>query len=481
MIQTGPPIEAEHYPTGSEDAIASQTSWLIQLLYWSLLLGAAPVASAFILPARLPDPDTVVSALTEIFPIIIALGVTCYTWLRYAWSKEAQWLVGAMAFLSFTSFAIAHTALRLVADGRGDILLASDWCGALARTVCAVLLIAGVITNRKIAGHWGWFVHVFVVALWLLFIGGVVRGTVYLAEQIPPVLPINHSILKHIVTVGPHSASTAACLLAIVVYMRRCVKWGDRICKVACLWLCATTMGCAIRTISMTPTALVWWQAHLFDIAAAGVAAIGLSIDSAISHGKTTKQLAGLQAMHHISWSLASAANLSAMLSAFVEALRNAAEAKLVALYLLDESEGALRLEAVHGDDDSDLSVGSTYSIEPDTRPGFHSGHTARALRTGEVQVVKDVFSDVEFTPWRIVALHDGWVISAPILLHHNTAIGVLNLYMDQDKRVEQEKIHLLEMMSALVAPAIENRKNHAMQRSEERETISQASVADAA
>jgi len=155
VTQTGPsPIEAERHPTGSEEVFASQTSWLVQLLYWALLLGAAPVASALLLPERLPAPGSVVTALTEVFPIVVALGVACYGWLRCAWSKEAQWLVGAVAFLSFSLFAVAHTALRLMAAGRPEFLLASDWCGALSKTICAVLLIAAVLVDRKIAGHW---------------------------------------------------------------------------------------------------------------------------------------------------------------------------------------------------------------------------------------------------------------------------------------------------------------------------------------
>ena len=134
--------------------------------------------------------------------------------------------------------------------------------------------------------------------------------------------------------------------------------------------------------------------------------------------------------------------------------------AQLVALYLLNHEENALRLEAAYGDTEGSLKVGSSYSLQPQARPGFHSGHTARAVSEQSTQVVTDVFADVEFLPWRLAARNDGWVVSVPLTSRGRT-LGALDLYIVQDKPVQGERLEMLEAMASLVAPAIENRRGH--------------------
>ncbi|MDO8589076.1 MAG: GAF domain-containing protein [Armatimonadota bacterium] len=444
----------------SEAVLTVGSDWLVQLLYWSLLIGLIPVTTSIVLPSGLPNPSPLCEALTGIFPCIAGIGVACYSWIRFASSRQFRWLLAATAFASFAVFHAAHIVSSVVAANGSYLALAADWFDALARIAAAGLLLIAALTKRKVSAPWGLRTHAQALFCWLAAAVASVIGVLYLAHDLHVYIGGDNSVTSLLATLSPYCAGAVVCTLSILVYVRRTITWHDRTSKIVCLWLFPTAMSCGVHAVSPSTSPAAWWQAHMFDLAAAAVVVIGLNIDNALSEGASTERLACLRAMHDISWSLAAAANLSSMLSAFVEVLGNATGARLVALYLLDEEGHSLRLEAVHGDEANELELGSRYGLDPQQRPGFHSGHTARALNSRTPQVVQDVFSDVEFVPWRVVAQHDGWVVSIPLLLHRDTAVGVLNLYVEHERQIAPEKLNLLETMAGLVAPAIQNRRN---------------------
>jgi hypothetical protein len=446
--------------TEPEGVFTTGTDWLVQLLCWSLLIGLVPVTVGLFVPAKCSIPGSVSGALADALPAVIALSITCYAWLRFRASRHAQWLAASVAFASFAAFACAHICLSLLDNHAPYIRLAADWCSALSRVTPGLMLLMAATTRKTFSSSWSFRGCSILFVLWATLTGLGIAGTVSLARYVTITMGSPDRSVIYLMQLGPYMMSALVCLLAIISYAKRTVVLHDRISKILCLWLLPTAMGCGVRAVSTPMTSAYWWQAHLLDLTAAAVAAIGLNIDSAISDAQSTERLESIQAMHDISWSLAAAANLSSMLSAFVRVLSNVAGSRMVALYLLDETGESLRLEAAHGDDEGFLRIGTPYSVTPAPRPGFHNGHTARALQSQTVQVVEDVYSDVEFTPWRMVAQNNGWVVSIPLLLHGHVSIGVLNLYIIEDKRVTSDKINLLETMAGLVTPAIENRKN---------------------
>jgi hypothetical protein len=436
------------------------TDWLVQLLGWSLLIGLIPMTTSVLLPASSSIPGPTSEAVSDALPVVVAMSIVCYAWIRFAKSRHMQWLSVAAAFGSFAAFACAHICIHLVGNDVPYLRLAAEWCCALSRSVPGLLLLLAATSTGKSSSPWSFRGHFSMILLWALLAGLSITGTISLARYVTDEVESPDKSIVYLMQLGPYLVSALVCFFAIIAYAKRTVALHDRISKILCLWLLPTAMACGIRTVSTPMTASYWWQAHLLDITAAAVAAIGLNVDSAISDAQSTERLESIQAMHDISWSLAAAANLSSMVSAFVRVLSNVAGSRLVALYLLDETGQSLRLEAAHGDDEGFLRIGTTYSMSPTPRPGFHNGHTARAMKEQTVQVVEDVFSDVEFTPWRMVAQNSGWIVSIPLMLHGHVAIGVLNLYIVQDKPVTPDKINLLETMAGLVSPAIENRKN---------------------
>ncbi|MDO8682037.1 MAG: GAF domain-containing protein [Armatimonadota bacterium] len=437
----------------------SETNWLARMLSWSLLVGLWSAVITFVIPSNPTAPNSASDALSDSVSILVGFSVACYTWYRFSSCKHGVWLASALAFSTFTLFVSLHAFLHITGGGRAELLLASVWCEAFSRIAAAGLLMIAATTKKVFHGNWTWKTYANTFAAWAIISALTTFGIIEVASHSLSWLATNGKAIATLVVSGPYMIAAFLCLLATSAFARRGTVSSDRLTKVVCLWLLPMALGCGVRAVSINPSPNLWWQAHLLDMVAALVIATGINIDSAQADAKSTERFTALEAMHQISWSLAGAASLPGMMSAFVEVLARTTGARLVALYLLDDSAAVLRLEAVFGDDYGYLNVGAEYSLEPQPRPGFHNGHTARALKERRTQVVQDVNGDVEFLPWQCVALRNGWVVSVP-LQRREGPIGTLNLYLEQEKTVIPERLHLLETMAALVTPAIESRRN---------------------
>jgi hypothetical protein len=167
--------------------------------------------------------------------------------------------------------------------------------------------------------------------------------------------------------------------------------------------------------------------------------------------------MSDLEAMQQISWSLVGASNLYELCDALAKAVSDGLGSSLVVVYVpSSDSTNELVITAISGIDDRNVKVGRTCSLRPERRPGFHSGHTARAYASGEMQVVEGIFSDVEFLPWKMLAREDGIVVSVP-LPYQGSTIGVMNLFLDGVTSITDERKRLLQVIAAAVSPAIAN------------------------
>jgi GAF domain-containing protein len=142
--------------------------------------------------------------------------------------------------------------------------------------------------------------------------------------------------------------------------------------------------------------------------------------------------------------------------SGLARAVSDSFGATAAAVYLASGEESQLVISATHGMDEDTVFPGKICSLKPAHRPGFHNGHTSRAYVSGEVQVVPELFSDVEFLPWRMVAQNEGIVVSVPIPYQGET-LGVMNIFVAGVKSIPDSRIRLLEATAAAVSPAIEN------------------------
>ena len=447
------------HASDSDTALGSGYNWLLQLLVLSICVGFGSAVIGLLLPKTTPVPDAVADALVEGFVALVGVGIACHAWIRFAAEKRFGWLGAALAASTFTTLTIAHTAITFLSAGRPGLTLAADWTIPVCRIAVPLCLIAGILTKRTLNRHWELRTYAKVAVLWGALIACILLALINLGQAAAPFVANSSRAPAYVIRVGPHILAATICLLATAAFARRSIAEHSGLHRLACLWLLPTSLSSAIRGVCFLDTGRLYWQANLLDAAAAGILAIGLSVHTANSLRHSNEQLNEVHAMHEISFAMAGAANMGSMLSAFVEVLAKTTQAKLAALYLLAQDPETLRLEAVYGDHRSILEVGATYSLRNEPRPGFHSGHTISALKERTAQIVEDVCSDVEFLPWQVVAQSNGWVVSAPII-NRNDPIGVVNVYLDEKRSNLTQRVNLLEVMAALVAPAIENRRS---------------------
>lgn len=89
-----------------------------------------------------------------------------------------------------------------------------------------------------------------------------------------------------------------------------------------------------------------------------------------------------------------------------------------------------------------------------DTETG--RGPTGTAVRTGEMQVVTDVFTDPAFEPWREEALERGYQASAAIPITYDESIyGVLNVYTDREEAFDGHEREILAKLGEIIGHAI--------------------------
>jgi len=93
-------------------------------------------------------------------------------------------------------------------------------------------------------------------------------------------------------------------------------------------------------------------------------------------------------------------------------------------------------------------------SLDPDD-PG-NEGPGARAIRERETQVVRDVFSDPSFEPWREAAAEFGFTAVAAIpVVHEGTVYGVLGLYADRPGAFDTAERAVVDRLGEVVGHAI--------------------------
>ena len=83
-------------------------------------------------------------------------------------------------------------------------------------------------------------------------------------------------------------------------------------------------------------------------------------------------------------------------------------------------------------------------------------GPTAKAIRTGRIQVMQDIRNDPAYDPWREQALAHGFKSSAAVPIANDTAdYGVLNLYADRSAAFNSREKRLLSELGETIATAL--------------------------
>ncbi|WP_227377113.1 bacterio-opsin activator domain-containing protein [Haladaptatus halobius] len=83
-------------------------------------------------------------------------------------------------------------------------------------------------------------------------------------------------------------------------------------------------------------------------------------------------------------------------------------------------------------------------------------GPTGRVIRTQELQVVKDVFADPDFEPWRDIARKYDYTSAASIpIVYEDSIYGVLSLYTDRPNAFTDEELEVIGQLDELAGHAI--------------------------
>jgi GAF domain-containing protein len=180
---------------------------------------------------------------------------------------------------------------------------------------------------------------------------------------------------------------------------------------------------------------------------------IGMNRENGRLCTRAQDKMGELEAMYVVSWELIGRGTMEGLAQGFADALTEHLQASHSAVFLYEQDQDSLRLAAVSGED-MPFASGKAYPIAQERRPGFHSGHTAKAFRENRVVVVPSIFADVEFLPWQLLAKHEGMIVSVPMSDVEGT-LGVYNLFFPGQEKIPEEKLRLYQTIAASAGAAI--------------------------
>lgn len=95
-------------------------------------------------------------------------------------------------------------------------------------------------------------------------------------------------------------------------------------------------------------------------------------------------------------------------------------------------------------------------TVSVDSEDPLSGGPTARALQTGETQVVNDIPTNAGHDPWRDPVESYGFRSSAAIpIAHEGTMYGAVNIYADRSNAFERQERAVIDQLGEVVGHAI--------------------------
>ena len=437
--------------SGKPSTGSGSSKLTLKLGIWGVCLTAALVMSVVIEP-------TVVASSAVAYATVCAmtsaayLAVFTHCFMRLAYCRCPSWVLytSGFAVLSLSGMIGVVIGLGLVKNevtyGRLDLLRS-----ALMPISFTLLLFASHALRASSRGHRSktWMICAkallvvgFILVLWRS------GGWHYISRA------IEASSIEPLLVIY---ITGAVASISLLFGIRRLTGSSpDEIVVPVCYWCVAMAIGSVLTLFSWTFIETFRFRIMGIELAGVGALLVGLSIENERAHRKAAQRMSDLEAMQKVSWSLVGTSDHHELVSAFVKAISEGFQNAPVALYLPDGSEDSLTIAAVNEIYDPSIGVGKKCSLVPGRRPGFHSGHTAKAFTTGETQIVRAIYADAEFLPWRMVANEEGVAVSVP-LPYQDSVIGVVNLFFSGVESVADDRIKQLEAIAAAVSPAIEN------------------------
>lgn len=431
---------------------AKETLWR-RLLFWGTVVGVSVKAVEKVLSMDNHVPDQAILYSVLVLAVCAGLVTSVYYFSVFILTRQSRCLLSAMAFSALSS----GIALQDIVDVRFPGQTSYGWVMTAAWLISALYFASEahsqsrlLITNKRRS--------IFQV---------IIASAALIAFPIA-VLPyvLNPRIIAYLNIIGGQGSllritNTLICvsafaflLTALISNYRRYHTSGDRTSCLMCYFLTACGFALVFHSISSNRFDQWYVMSHASILYAWLMLLVATGIENAFAHKEANDRLEELETLHDISWSLVGAGTVRELLNMFVSTLVSKFGAKIATIYLADKNGDSLECAAECGSDDS--CVGKKHSLVAQGRyPGFHSGHTAKAFETRTVQTARDVFVDVEFVPWRIIAVDDGCAASIP-LVNKSQPIGVLNVYFSNYHQLTTRRLNLLTTIAAAATSAIE-------------------------
>lgn len=425
-----------------------------RLLIWAAAVSAVFLTTkmAFSSGVREPVPAELAAAMA--FCACGGLGGTSYCFAAFILSKELRHALASIGFFALCSGSV----LQAFADQVGTEPALYDWILAVAWLLASVAFVGAAHSRTaiRLSGRGQTFLAsalalMLVLGFPLAVLSYAIDFTVFYAFSAVPERALTAYISEAVVG----AISFLLVLIAFRASYRRVVLGRDRTSAIMCSFLVPCSFSLLSRTASVVRFDSWWTTGHLLMILAWLAFIVAAGVGNALVHKEARDRLSEMETMHQVSWSLVGAANIRELPDRLAQMLAHELKAEIVSIYLADDTRQSLRLVAQYGPDECSDRIGIIYPVfSTNHRPGFHSGHTARAFTSGETQVADDVFIDVELVPWRMLAAHDGRAVSLPLIDKRET-IGVLTLYFADREQLTPQRLKLLTMIAAAVSPAI--------------------------
>ena len=451
-------VGAEPYPGSIIDRIRTtprETFWR-RLLIWGVVLVLVSIGFKLLLnlSPRPPNPFLLMSIF--VLATGAGLGMFVYYFARFIPDRELRFLLAATAFSALGG----GSTLQAIADFRAPASSPHNWLITAAWFVSSIFFVGAAFSESawRPAGRNQAVGHVVV---------GLALVVAFPLSALPYALDVNllHSLGStaignlacYIVDVTASILSPLMLTLALFGFHRRMRSDHDRVAGLLCYFLITCAIGLVYHAASGARFDDSWAIGQLLFAVAWIVLLAGVEVESAFAHRDASDRLKELESLHEVSWSLVGAGNCRELLGTLARILVDKFGVKIAGVYLADRAGENLELVAACGRDELCDSLGSKYAVaSTDRRPGFHSGHTVKAFTSKQVHTASDVFVDVEFVPWQVIAVDDGCAVSIP-LVNQGVALGVLDLYFGQSSELTRQRLELLATIAASATPAVQN------------------------
>jgi len=410
-------------------------------------------------------PNPVADALLDFYVASLAICVTYLLSVQYCVASKRRSLLAAIAF---TGLAIGKAACSL------SILLAHSSPGYLrmllndfneAWQIAAALLLIAAARNttwdikykcrrhvqHSLFGVLGFSLLVFGLSVRLVQFSPHLQRTLsaFMAGHYQaPLLVYMHSAMS-ILTAG-------LMLTAVTIFARELVerRKPNNDGFIGCLLLLAA--GQISMLLSASGYDVAYWMSHVYQLSAYCVLLAKLASEFGASYEDAHTRIEHLEAVHFIASRLNGVLDLRMILLTFVSDAAKMLSARFSAIMLADDACETLTTIATYGLRDSPFRPSEPLPVNGSGRPAFYSGHTARAVKERRICIVDDVYTDIDFVPWRLLAKYDGYTVSVP-LIFHDKILGVLNMFFDRDIPSTEERTRLFQTLAASASVAIAN------------------------